>query len=44
MGRSEALRVLSGQPLCFPPIQQKGHYQLQLSQCSIEQMAASVRA
>jgi integrase len=44
LGRSEALRVLSRQPLCLPPIQQKGHYQLQLSQCCIEQMAASVRA
>ena len=44
LGRSEALRVLSRQPLCFSQIQQKGNYQLKLSECCIEQMAASVRA
>ena len=36
MGRSEALRGLSRQPLRFPQIQQKRHYQLKLSQCCIE--------
>ena len=44
MGRSEALRGLYKQPLCFPQIQQKGYDQLKLSQCCIKQMAASIRA